>query len=198
VQQSRQPDAQSAGGLRVQLAHARLADAEHRPDLFHVQLFAVVQLEHAALLDREALDRLGQDADPLGVLERGVGRVGRFRRQVVPLRQLLDRQDRPRVQVHQQRAIVGQRQSHRARDVVLGCRTRGRQLVQRVIEVAPALPHRARHPVASAQAVQDRPADPRLGERPELHTALGVVAKYGVEQSDDAVVDEVLDLDVRR
>ena len=59
-------------------------------------------------------------------------------------------------------------------------------------------PHRPRHPVELAQPVVDRPADPRRGERLELHAALRIEALDGVDQPEHPGADQVARVDARR
>src|SRR5690606_21166727 len=71
-----QPRAQAHRGLAVDLAHARLAHAQHRADLAQVQFLLVVQRQHQALAFGQAGDRLGQRVAECGLLERALGRRG--------------------------------------------------------------------------------------------------------------------------
>jgi hypothetical protein len=68
----------------------------------------------------------------------------------------------------------------------------------RALELAGALANRARDPVERAQRVEDRTVD--AGDRVgfELYAARVVVLLDRVDEPEDAVVDQVVDLDVGR
>ena len=68
------------------------------------------------------------------------------------------------------------------------------QLLARGLELAPLTAHAAR-PGVLAERVDHRAANPPLGERLELDAARLVEAVRGIDQTDDAVLDEVADVD---
>ena len=74
----------------------------------------------------------------------------------------------------------------------------GLELVLRALELARLLAHRPGDPVERPQRVEDRAVDPRDRVRLELDAAGVVVLLDRVDQTDDAVVDEVVEIDVGR
>ena len=91
-------------------------------------------------------------------------------------------------------------------DAQVGCQLLvGRRATERVLELgegaldlAGSAAYRPRHPVELAQAVVDGAPDARRGERLELHTALGIEAIDGVDQTEHAGADEVARVDAAR
>src|SRR5919206_830235 len=204
-----EPRAQPQHGLRVQLADARLGDAEDLADLSKRQVLVVVEGDDELLAFGQAGDRVGHAVLEVGLVEGG-GRVGRV----------------GVVQRVEQRDLVAARVAHGPQLVEGGHRGVG-DLQQRVLElldgdaqlgghllvgrcaletvleprvglldVAGAGAHRARHPVQRAQFVDDRALD--AGDRVglELDLAAEVEALDRVDEADQAVGDEVGLLDV--
>src|SRR5919199_188060 len=178
-----EPGAQPQHGLRVQLAHARLGDAEDLADLSERQVLVVVERHHELLALRQAPDRLGDAVLQVGGVHRRrrVGRVGvverveqadRVAARVARRPQLVERGDRRVGDLHEEVLELLDRDLQFGRHLLVG--RRALELVLELgvglLDLARAGADRARDPVQRAQLVDDRALD--AGDRVGLELDL--------------------------
>ena len=187
----------------MQLRHARLVHANLRADLLHGDVAVVVKANHLALARRQRSDRglhALLDFEPL------VGGVRRFR-----LRRHQGGGQARFVHVFaggQRRGGFDGGDPHdgAAQSLFVGAHFRGKVRDRRLVaqlasqrfargfELTALAAHAAR-PGVAAQRVDHRAADAPLGKGFELDAAPVVEAVGGVDQSDDAVLHQVPDVD---
>jgi len=199
----RQHVAQTADGPRVELRDTRLVDADLGANLLHGRFLIVVEPDHLLLAGRERRNRVLHPALGFFTLEGHVRTLG------------LRGDERRRQGGFVEMVVVGERRGgfdgvdaddRAAQALLVGTDLRSQvgqrrlatelaaQLLARGFELA-ALTADATRPGILAQRVDHRPPDAALGEGFELDTAPLVEAVRGIDETDDAVLDEVADID---
>jgi len=193
---------QPADGAGVELRHAGFVDADLGADLLHRRLLVVVEADDLLLAGRERLDRRLDPAPRVFALERHIR----------PLRLGGDQSRRQRRFVEV--IVVGQRGGRfdgvdaddgAAQALFVGANFGGQvgqrwlaselatELLARRLQLTALTAHPAR-PGVLAKRIDHRAANPPFGERLELDAARLVEAVRGIDQADDAVLDEVADV----
>jgi len=199
----RQRVAEAADGARVQLRDTRLVDADLGANLLHRGLLVVVEADHLLLAGRQRCNRRLHPLLDVFTLERHIGTLG------------LGGDERRRQRRFVEVFVVGERRGgfdgvdaddRPAKALLVGADL-GRQVGQRRLasELAPELLARrfqfapltadAARPRILAQRVDHRPPDTPLGKGLELDPTGLVEAVRGIDQADDAVLDEVPNID---
>jgi len=195
--------AQTADGAGVQLRHSRFVDADLLPDLLHRDLSVVVEADHLALARGQRRDRAPHAFPHFGLLVRHVR----------PLRLRWHEHGGQRPVV----AVIGSGEGRGGFDRVdaddravqallvdagLGGQVRDRGLASELaaqflaggLELAP-LPAHAARPRVLAQRVDHRAADTAFREGFKLDAPAFVKPVRGVDEPDDAVLNEIADVD---
>ncbi len=190
----------------MDLRHAAFVDAENAADFLHGHFGAVVERNHFLITLRQSLHRDAQDAAQLfagadGIRVRfGLAREIR-RRQIIAFVGAgggRNQTDVAQVQHHAAPAFLIDAQL--LRDFHFGgiALQGGGQLASGGFHLFVAAAHIARGPVELPQAVEDRALDAVLGVARKSNLFVGVVLAGGVEQAENAGVDQVVHIDVHR
>src|SRR5579862_3097812 len=199
--------AQMDHGLGVDLRHARLRNAQRALDLLERLTVEVVQPNNGAFLRREGIDGAHELGAHFALLDFG-GDVALVVLERVDQRDLVaffvreklfEREHRGAAYALNELIELAHRESHPRGGLFFG---RGAaelefEFLMDAFQLAGALPYRARDPVKRTQGVENRPVDTGDRVRLELHTAAVVVFLDGVDQTQNTVVDQIVDLDVR-
>ena len=190
----------------VNLRHAALVDAQHAADFLHRHLVGVVQQHHFLIPLRQRLHGDAQHARSCsraqmesgcvsGLLGKsGAGRSSLF----VGAGGGRDQADVAQVQHHAAPAVDVHAQLLRRLRIRWDCAAARRQFARRGFHLLVAAAHVARGPVELAQAIEDRALDAVLGVARKDDLFFGIVLAGGVEQAEDAGVNQIVQIDVHR
>src|SRR5919201_1702954 len=196
--------------LSVELRNARLGHAQHLADLAQRQLLVVVEGDDELLAFRQARDRVAERLAELSLCERRLrmwppGVLDRVDQgHLVAARrdrpELVERRDRRAGDLRHRVIELLLTQSESIGDLLVrgSAAKLALELDDRALDVARAGADRPRHPVHRAKLVDDRTLDPRDRVRLEFDVPVRVVALDGVDQTEQAVRNKVVLLDVRR
>jgi hypothetical protein len=194
---------QAADGARVQLRDTRLVDPDLGADLLHGHFAVVVKADHFSLAPRQRLDGGADALTRFELFVRGVGCVGLRRHQrcrqralvhVLPRRQRrggfdgVNPENRPTQPLFVRSHLGGKFSVRR-----LVAELTAERFARRV-ELA-SLAADAARPGIAPEGVDHGAAHPALGKCFELDAAVFVEPVRGVDEPDDAVLDEVTDID---
>src|SRR5271165_1199381 len=199
----RQPRAQPHYRERMNLRHARLADAQHRSYFLHGELLEVIERQNVLFLVRQLANDAGQQVFHLrtqAAEKRCVlGRIGQVVAQIfflaVPGRLDAQAADFEAVELAQQVLQLLQGHPEFGRDFVFrgGAAQLQAELAVGFFDLARLAPQLARTPVHFAQTVEDGAADAELGVGTELHLLGTVKLVERVDQSEHAGMHQVLE-----
>src|SRR5208282_2457491 len=198
-----EPGAQANHGERMNLGNARFANAECRSHLLHGEFFIIVEGENALFLFRQFGNGFGQKMFHLRAQALEVGCLFRLRGDAVgevfvfAVARILDAQaaEFEAVEFGEQGLQLVKVNPHLLRDFIFGggaAELAGEIAVRRINEAAFAAQF-ARAPVQFAETVEDGAADTELGVRTELHLLGQIELVEGVDQSDDAGMNQVFE-----
>jgi len=206
--QELEPGAQAKHGERMDLEHARFANAERSSDFFHGEFFVVVKRENALFFCRQFGDGLLKQVFRLRAealeercfLGLGWDAVGEIFFFAIARKLDLQAAEFEAVEFGEQGLQLAKVDTHPVGDFIF---------IRRASELAGKLgaggfdeaafaTQVARAPVEFAETVKDSAPDAELGVRTELHVLGQIELVEGVDESEDAGIDQVFEGHVAR
>src|SRR6201996_7614544 len=192
---------------RVYLRNPRLHHAQRQANLFHCELFVVVEGQDHSLFLRKFIDRIRQSRLHLplqATKQRSIlwcsGHVSKLfvTRVLRPFH--VQTADLKPLQITQQRLILRQCQLHLPGNLLLRRRSSYplRHCTNRLFDCPSLAPQLSRTPVQSSQRIKNCPTNPELRIAFELHLFLVVKLRESIDQSDHSGGNQVIQLHMLR